>query len=551
MGKGYDDLRDFLRDLERDGDLKHVTAPVDTHLEVTEIVTRVLKQQGPALVFDKPSTGEMPLAINVFGTDARMAKAIGASSLDEPGERLAEMLKPELPKGLAGLKDALGKLGELKSAPPKHVRNARCQEVVRMGDEVDLDVLPGIVSWPDDGGVFLNLGLTHTKHPETGSRNLGMYRLQKHDKRTLGMHWQIHKDSNAHHAVAERRGERLPVAIAFGCPPAVTYAASAPLPGDIDEYLFAGFVQRERVDLVDCLSVPLQVPAAAQVVLEGWVEPGERLPVAIAFGCPPAVTYAASAPLPADIDEYLFAGFLQRDRVELVDCVSVPLQVPAAAQVVVEGWVEPGARLPEGPFGDHTGFYTPVEPFPVLHVEKMTSQRDPIYHSIITSKPPQEDGGLGHATERIFLPLIKMLIPDIVDMALPEPGVFHNCLIVSIAKRYPKHAQKVMNAIWGAHLLSLTKLIVIVDEDCDPHDYHEVAFRAFGNVDYAHDLLLTSGPVDHLDHASYQQFWGGKAGLDATRKLATEGYTRGWPADAIMSPSVVATVNRRWKEYGL
>ena len=235
----------------------------------------------------------------------------------------------------------------------------------------------------------------------------------------------------------------------------------------------------------------------------------------------------------------------------MVDCVTVPLQVPAHAQVVLEGYVEPGERAPEGPFGDHTGFYTPVEPFPVLHVECMTTRQDPIYHSIVTSKPPQEDGPIGHATERIFLPLIKLLVPDIVDMSMPEPGVFHNCLVVSIRKRYPKHAQKVMNAIWGAHLLSLTKLIVVVDDDCDPADYHEVAFRAFGNVDYAHDLLLTSGPVDHLDHASYQQFWGGKAGVDATRKLPSEGYSRGWPAEAVMSADIVAKVDSRWKEYGL
>ena len=268
---------------------------------------------------------------------------------------------------------------------------------------------------------------------------------------------------------------------------------------------------------------------------------GERLPVAIAIGCDPIVSYAATAPLPSDIDEYLFAGFLRGERVEMVDCLTVPLQVPAHAQVVLEGYVEPGERHPEGPFGDHTGYYTPVEPFPVLHIECM----------IITSAPPQEDGPLGKATERIFLPLIKMLIPDIVDYDLPEPGVFHNCLIVSIEKRYPKHAQKVMNAIWGAHLLSLTKLIVVVDGDCDVHDYAEVAFRALGNVDYAHDLLLTEGPVDHLDHASYQQFWGGKAGVDATRKLPTEGYSRGWPAAARMSPDVVASVDRRWSEYGL
>ena len=253
-----------------------------------------------------------------------------------------------------------------------------------------------------------------------------MYRLQQQDERTVSLHWQIHKDSTSHAAVAERRGERLPVAIAFGCPPAVTYAASAPLPADIDEYLFAGFLQRERVDMVDCLSVPLQVPAAAQVVLEGWVEPG--------------------------------------------------------------------ARLPEGPFGDHTGFYTPVEPFPFVRVETMTMRSDPIFQSIVVGRPPQEDGPIGKATERIFLPLIRLTIPEIVDYDLPEAGVFHNCVIVSIDKRFPKHAQKVMNAIWGAGLLSLSKLIVVVDADCDVHDYAEVAWRAFGNVDYAHDALHTVGP---------------------------------------------------------
>jgi len=483
MARGfpYPDLKDFLAALERAGELRRVPVPVDPTLEISEITTRTVRAGGPALLFEKPTRGQMPVAINLFGTHRRMAMALGVEDVDEIGARIGELIRPELPVGWAGIRDGLGKLMQLKSVPPKQVKSAPCQEVVY--DSVDLDRLPGLRTWPGDGGIFHNFGLTHTRHPETGKRNLGLYRLHQHSHDTLGMHWQIHKDSTAHHAVAERRGERLPVAIAFGCDPVVSYAATAPLPADIDEYLFAGFLRGERVEMVECLTVPLQVPAHAQVILEGYVEPGER--------------------------------------------------------------------HPEGPFGDHTGFYTPVEPFPVLHVTKMTAQRDPVYHSIITSKPPQEDGGIGHATERIFLPLIKMLIPDIVDMALPEPGVFHNCLIVSIAKRYPKHAQKVMNAIWGAHLLSLTKLIVVVDEDCDPHDYHEVAFRAFGNVDYAHDLLLTSGPVDHLDHASYQQFWGGKAGLDATRKLPTEGYSRGWPAEAVMSPDVVSTVDRRWKEYGL
>ncbi|MCW2491232.1 MAG: UbiD family decarboxylase, partial [Frankiales bacterium] len=369
--------------------------------------------------------------------------------------------------------------------PPKQVKNAACQDVVLRGDEVDLDRLPGIFAWPEDGGVFLNLGLTHTKHPETGARNLGMYRLQQQDRRTVSLHWQIHKDSTSHAAIAERRGDRLPVAIAFGCPPAVTYAASAPLPGDIDEYLFAGFLQKERVEMVDCVSVPLQVPANSQVVLEGWVEPGER--------------------------------------------------------------------LPEGPFGDHTGFYTPVEPFPYLKVDVMTMQKRPIYQSIVVGRPPQEDGPLGKATERIFLPLIKLTVPEIVDYDLPEAGVFHNCAIVSIDKRFPKHAHKVMNAIWGAGLLSLSKLIVVVDADCDVHDYTEVAWRAFGNVDYSRDAVHMTGPVDHLDHSSYEQFYGGKLGIDATAKWDTEGYHRngGWPEECVLDRDTVELVERRWAEYGI
>ena len=482
----YADLQELLAALARDGDLARVSAPVDPQLEVSGIVNRVVRERGPALLFERPTRGRMPLAINVFGTQRRMAKALGVKHLDEIGQRIGELIKPELPQGFGGVRDALGKVAQLRAVPPRRVKNAPCQEVVLHGDDIDLDaLLPGVKAWPDDGGVFLNLGLTHTRHPQTGARNLGMYRLQLQDHNTVSLHWQIHKDSTSHAAVAERRGERLPVAIAFGCPPAVTYAASAPLPGDIDEYLFAGFVQRARVDLVDCVSVPLQVPAAAQVVLEGWVEPGER--------------------------------------------------------------------LPEGPFGDHTGFYTPVEPFPYVRVQTVTMRTEPIFQTIIVGRPPQEDGPLGKATERIFLPLIRLTVPEIVDYDLPDAGVFHNCCIVSIDKRFPKHAQKVMNAVWGAGLLSLSKLVVVVDADCDVHDYAEVAWRAFGNVDYAHDVLHSVGPVDHLDHASYEQFWGGKLGIDATRKLPTEGYRRagGWPQECVLDDATRQLVDRRWAEYGI
>ena len=478
------DLQELVALYEEAGELVRVSAPVDPCLEITEIVTRVVRAGGPALLFERPTSGSMPLLVNAFGTARRMAWALGVEDLDTHGRRIAELLTPELPAGLSGLRDAFGKVAGLRGVPPRTVSGeAPCQEVVLRGEEVDLDLLPGLHAWPQDGGRFLNLGLTHTRHPETGQRNLGLYRLQQHDRRTLGMHWQIHKDSNAHHAVAERRGERLPVAIAFGAPP--------------------------------------------------------------------AVSYAASAPLPAEIDEYLFAGFLRRRRVEMVDCLDVPLQVPARSQVVVEGWLEPGHRLPEGPFGDHTGFYTPVEPFPALHVETMTLRREPLFQTIVVGRPPQEDGPLGKATERIFLPLVRLTTPEIVDMDLPAEGVFHNCCIVSIDKRFPKHAQKVMNAVWGAGLLSLSKLVVVVDADCDVHDYREVAWRALGNVDYGHDLLSTIGPVDHLDHASYTQFWGTKVGIDATRKLPEEGYERGWPEMIEQDPGVVERVDRRWAEYGI
>jgi len=480
----FSDLQEFIKALEAYGELVRVTAPVDPHLEVTGIVQRVVAENGPALLFENPTRGKMPLLMNAFGTERRMAMALGVQSLDEIGHRIGELLKPELPKGIGGLKEALTKAAQLRTLPPKKVRGtAPCQEVVLRGDEVDLDLIPGVKAWPQDGGVFLNLGLVHTKHPETGARNLGMYRLQQQDKRTISLHWQMHKDSRTHAAIAARRGERLPVAIAFGAPP--------------------------------------------------------------------VVTYTGSAPLPAEIDEYLLAGFLGRDRVELVDCLGVPLQVPAEAQIVVEGWVEPGETLPEGPFGDHTGFYTPVEPFPYLRVETMTMRREPIFQSIIVGRPPQEDGPMGKATERIFLPLIRMTLPEIVDYDLPEVGVFHNCCIVSIDKRFPKHAHKVMSALWGAGLMSLTKLIIVVDADVNVHDYNEVAWRVFGNVDYAHDVLHTVGPVDHLDHASYEQFFGGKLGIDATRKLPEEGYHRGWPEPCVLDPETLATVDRRWPEYGL
>ena len=337
------------------------------------------------------------------------------------------------------------------------MKRAPCQEIVLTGDDVDLDLLPALHTWPQDGGSFFNLGLTHTKHPETGQRNLGLYRLQRHDSRTIGMHWQIHKDSTNHYAVAQRLGERLPVAIAFGCPPVVTYAATAPLPADIDEYLFAGFVQRERVELVDCKTVPLQVPAHCRGRARGLA--GTRRDAAGGpVRRPHRLLHAGRAVPGADRD--------RRDDAQGRRCSSRSWSAGRRPRTV--RWAGP---------------------------------------------PSASSCRCSRSSSRTWW-----------TTTLPEAGGFHNCAIVSIDKRYPKHAQKVMHAIWGAHLMSLTKLIMVVDSDCDVHDYAEVAWRAFGNVDYSRDLTVAEGVVDHLDHASYQQFCGGKAGIDATRKLPEEGY---------------------------
>jgi 4-hydroxy-3-polyprenylbenzoate decarboxylase len=359
------------------------------------------------------------------------------------------------------------------------VRGGPAQEVVLTGDDVDLDLLPIQRCWPGDPAPFITLPAVITHDPRDGTRNVGMYRMQKIDRRTTLMHWQIHKDGRA-------------------------------------DYLFAN----------------------------------GRLEVAVALGLDPVSAYSASAPLPKHIDEFMLAGFLKGSAVELTPAKTISVDVPANAEVVLEGYVETGDLAPEGPFGDHTGYYTGVEPFPVFHVTALTMRRDAIYPSIVVGKPPQEDAWLGKATERIFLPAIRMTVPEIVDYDLPVAGAFHNCCIVSIRKAFPGHAQKVMHAIWGLGMLSLTKAVVVVDEWVDVHDYEEVMFRVGANVDPARDVLLTEGPLDHLDHAPTRQFYGGKIGIDATHKGPAEG-TREWPPEIQMTPEVQALVDRRWEEYGI
>jgi 4-hydroxy-3-polyprenylbenzoate decarboxylase len=473
------DLRSWLALLEREGELVRVGAEVDADLEITEIVDRTVKSLGPALLFENVKGSPHPLLINQFGTERRMCLAFDAPTLDAVGAKLADVLEMQPPQGLVEKVKGLQKLKSIADSRPKIVSRGPVHEIVLTGDEVDLDLLPIQRCWPGDPAPFITLPAVITHDPRTGTRNVGMYRMQKVDKRTTLMHWQIHKDGRA-------------------------------------DYLFA----------------------------DG------RLEVAVALGLDPVSAYSASAPLPKHIDELMLAGFLKGSPVELVRGKTIDVEVPANAEIVLEGYVEQGDVAPEGPFGDHTGYYTPVEDFPVFHVTALTMRRDAIYPSIVVGKPPAEDAWLGKATERIFLPAIRMSVPEIVDYDLPVAGAFHNCCIVSIRKAFPGHAQKVMHAVWGLGMLSLTKSVVVVDEWVDVHDYEEVFFRVGANVDPARDVLISEGPLDHLDHAPTRQFYGGKLGIDATHKGPQEG-TREWPPEIEMSDEVRALVTRRWAEYGI
>ena len=464
--------------LEREGELVRVTAEVDPHLEVTEIVDRTVKAGGPALLFENPKSSH-PLLINQFGTERRMCLALGVERLDDVAARLEDVLEMQPPQGLVDKVRGLKKLKSIADSMPKTSRGGPAQQVVLTGDDVDLTRLPIQTCWPGDAAPFITLPAVITKDPRNGGRNVGMYRMQVLDRNTTAMHWQIHKDGRA-------------------------------------DYL----------------------------ATDGRIE------VAVALGLDPVTTYTASAPLPKHIDELMLAGFLRGEPVELVSAKTVDLEIPANAEIVLEGYIEKDELTAEGPFGDHTGFYTAAEPFPVFHVTAMTMREDAIYPSIVVGKPPAEDAWLGKATERIFLPAVRMTVPEIVDYDLPVAGVFHNCCIVSIRKAFPGHAKKVMHAIWGLGMLSLTKAVVVVDEHVDVHDYEQVFFYVGANVDPARDVVIGEGPLDHLDHAPTHQFFGGKLGIDATAKGPDEG-TRPWPEEIEMSEEIRALVDRRWDEYGI
>jgi 4-hydroxy-3-polyprenylbenzoate decarboxylase len=478
------DLREFIRALEKQGELKRIPFEVDPHLEITEFADRSVKTNGPALLFENPRGSNVPLLINAFASMRRMQIALGVDSIDDIALRIAGFLEMQKPEGLFDKLKMLPKLAEISSAFPKTVSDGPCKEVIRRKD-FSLDHFPILHCWPGDGGRFITLPMVFSKDPKTGKRNCGMYRMQVYDGQTTGMHWQKHKQGADHYRRLAAEGQQ------------------------------------------------------------------QRMPIAVTIGSDPITTFAAILPLPPSIDEMLFSGFLRGKPVEMVKCETSDIDVPANAEIVLEGYLNLGELRREGPFGDHTGFYSLDDDYPVFHIECITHRKNPVYSATIVGPPPMEDFYMGKAVERIFLPLMKMQLPEVRDICMPAEGVFHNLILVSIRKTYPGHARKVMHAIWGLGQAMFSKCIIVVDDDIDVQNVQEVAWKALNNIDPQRDIEFCLGPVDSLDHASRLPNYGSKMGVDATTKLPSEGFTRRWPNPITMSPDVVSRVDALWKRAGL
>lgn len=476
----YKDLQDFINHLRKKKLLDEIEVEVDSELEITEIADRVSKKYGNALLFKKVKNSKYPVLINSLGTYERMNCGLEVNNLDDIAETIMDFMDVSSYTTLLNKVKSIPKLARLARVFPKKVKKAACQEVV---EEADLNTLPILKCWPEDGGRYITLPLVITVDPETNQQNVGMYRLQVYDKNTTGMHWHLHKDGKE--------------------------------------------------------------------IYEKYRKLGRKMPVSVAIGCDPATMYAATAPLPKMIDEMIFAGFLRKSPVEIVKCITNDIYVPANAEFVLEGYVDLDEQRLEGPFGDHTGYYSLSDMYPVFHIEKITRKKNPVYVTTIVGKPPMEDCYLGKATERIFLPLIKVQCPEIIDMNFPLEGVFHNCVIVSIKKAFPMHAQKVMNSLWGLGQMMYTKMIIVVDENVDPQDISTVAWKVFNNIDPSRDLVISEGPLDALDHASNTPHYGSRLGIDATKKWPTEGHTRPWPEDIEMNKEIKEMVDKRWNQYGI
>jgi len=514
QGMAYDDLRAWIRALDEAGELKRIRAEVDPVLEITEITDRVSKRGGPALLFENPRGCSIPVLINSFGSARRMNLALEVDSLDEVAGRIHQFLDFKSPEGLFEKIKMLPKLAELGAFFPRTVSRGPCQEVVKT-DGFSLLDFPVLKCWPQDGGRFITLPIVFSKNPETGKRNAGCYRMQVYDERTTGMHWQTHKQGAEHfrrlRANREARHGRVPQ---------------------------GGTVLR-------------LARGSGSGAPDKGAEASDRMEVAVAIGSDPAVMFSAILPLPPDLDEMLFAGFLRRKPVEMVRCQTVDLEVPANSEIVLEGHVPLDELRTEGPFGDHTGYYSLADEYPVFHVTSVTHRKQPIYAATIVGRPPMEDFWMGRAIERIFLPLLKMQLPEVVDMVMPAEGVFHNLMVVSIRKSYAGQARKVMNSIWGLGQAMFTKCLVVVDDDVNVHDLSEVAWKALNHIDPERDIQFTLGPVDSLDHASRLPNYGSKMGIDATRKWPAEGFARQWPDEIRMPAEVKARVDALWAELGL
>jgi len=479
----YSDLRDFIAALEKHKELKRISFEVDPVLEITEFADRAVKNGGPALLFEKPKGSKVPVLINSFASRRRMELALEVDSVEKVARRISEYLELRMPEGLIGKLKMLPMLAEVGAFFPKTVSSGPCKEIIRR-DNFSLDEYPILKCWPGDAGRFITLPMVFSKNPDTGKRNCGCYRLQVFDGRTTGMHWQTHKQGAEHHRRMRKEGK-------------------------------------------------------------------SRMDVAVAIGADPATMYSAILPLPPDLDEMMIAGFLRGKPVEMVKCETSDLEVPANAEIVLEGYLELGEQRREGPFGDHTGFYSLADDYPVFHLACITQRKHPIYATTIVGPPPMEDFYMGQAIERIFLPLMRLQLPEIRDIHMPAEGIFHNLILVSIRKSYPLHARKVMHAIWGLGQAMFSKVIVVVDEDVDVQNVSEVAWKALNNIDPERDIQFVLGPVDSLDHSSRLPNYGSKMGIDATRKWKEEGFTRPWPDVIRMSEDVKQRVAELWKKAGL
>jgi 4-hydroxy-3-polyprenylbenzoate decarboxylase len=526
----YNDLREWIKQLEKAGELKRISAEVSPDLEMAEIADRTAKlgrgtarAGGPALLFEnvKGYPGARVL-MNQFGSERRMRLALETDSLDAIADRIRTLIKPQLPTSLMDKLKMLPILAEVGNFFPKVIaaKDAPCKQVIRRGADVNLLELPILKTWPQDGGPFITLPCVITRDPKSGKRNVGMYRMQVYDGKTTGMHWQRQKVAAEH--MRERLREASPDSAARVDLMAITAGGTAA--ASSLETLNATTITKIREN---------------------------RMEVAVAIGTDPATTFSAIVPAPPDVEEYLISGFLRQKPLELVKAETVDLEVPANAEYILEGYVELGELRTEGPFGDHTGFYTMQDDYPVFHITCITHRKDPIYAATIVGKPPMEDAWMGKAVERIFLPLMQLTMPEIVDVNLPPEGVFHNLMIVSIKKSYAGHARKIMNGIWAMGQAMFTKCIIVVDEDCDVQDLAEVTLRTANNIDPERDIQFTLGPVDSLDHASRLPNFGSKMGIDATRKWAAEGFTRPWPPMLTMDTEVKTKVDALWKKLGI